>query len=615
MAQIHVFLTLRRTLLLAGAIAAAAAALLLPADVLDARRTAHVEALQRHAAAEAARITPEDDAYVDYINTPYPLSSGALFRAILLADVFLAAGLALLPWRRRATAAPNKSTRRMDTADWTAALSLTALAAVLRCIGSGRDLWLDEITTLIRHARGPAVDIFLQATSSNNHLLNSLLAHISITLFGEKEWALRLPAILFGTASIPVFYALVRRFSPRWETILAAATLTLSYHHIFFSQDARGYTGMLFGALAGTLALLEALETDSPSAWLAYALSMIVCVVSVSLGAVVLASQFIAVMLWRRSWSFLWTFLATGWAILHAYAFVIPDMIGFLTGEYRRAEVGWKFSSELLAVILQGLRLGIVTTPVLLVGGLIFALGVISFWRQDRFLTTLLLLPGLLIAAAVVLLNAGVFPRFFLPILPAAVALVARGTRLAADALPARPARWAPAAAFVCMAVVSLAMLRTWWLYPKQDYRGARQWVESQLRPGDAVLTMGIVGVGYQHYWPEATTVKRVTDLRRIIAEKPRVWMLYGFPRDMEKRRPRLMDLVQREFREVAIFRGMVGDGDVRVAIHPPGVPLTAPPPSQSAGPTSPARAVLSPPNPPRPAPETASQRQTAPAQ
>src|SRR5204863_3658184 len=111
-----------------------------------------------------------------------------------------------------------------------------------------------------------------------NHLLNSLLSRIAVTLFGEHEWALRLPAIIFGTLSIPLLYFGVRRYSGRVEASLAALALTVSYHHVFFSQYARGYSAMVFGALLGTFALLEALEQRSLWAWAVYCLGMFICV-------------------------------------------------------------------------------------------------------------------------------------------------------------------------------------------------------------------------------------------------------------------------------------------------------------------------------------------------
>ena len=56
--------------------------------------------------------------------------------------------------------------------------------------------------TLVEFVRLPVREIVTTYTSLNNHVLYSLLAHASVGLFGESAWTLRLPAVLFGIASI-----------------------------------------------------------------------------------------------------------------------------------------------------------------------------------------------------------------------------------------------------------------------------------------------------------------------------------------------------------------------------------------------------------------------------
>ena len=125
-----------------------------------------------------------------------------------------------------------------------------------------------------------------------------------------------------------MFYALVRRFSTSSETFLATLMLTLSYHHVFFSQDARGYTGFLFGGVLGTLALLAAIDTDDVRAWRLYVAAMVVAVVSVMLGAVLVISQFVAVSLFRRTRRFYWMVALATYLIAHVYALVIRTFWG-----------------------------------------------------------------------------------------------------------------------------------------------------------------------------------------------------------------------------------------------------------------------------------------------
>ena len=135
---------------------------------------------------------------------------------------------------------------------WNWLAGLTLLAAVLRAIALDQQLWYDEITTLVDSVRRPLAIIVTTYTSQNQHTLYSILARVSIVLFGEHPWALRLPAVLFGVASIPALYFYARLATSRREALLACALLTVSYHHVWFSQNARGYTAMVFWTLLTT---------------------------------------------------------------------------------------------------------------------------------------------------------------------------------------------------------------------------------------------------------------------------------------------------------------------------------------------------------------------------
>ena len=114
--------------------------------------------------------------------------------------------------------------------------AITALALALRLIGVNSDLWLDEITTVQIYSQASLLHIIASYTSTNNHLLNTLLVKLAVAWAGNQEWAIRLPAALFGVVTIPAFYWVARLALSRRASLCAALLLTVSYHHIFFSQ-------------------------------------------------------------------------------------------------------------------------------------------------------------------------------------------------------------------------------------------------------------------------------------------------------------------------------------------------------------------------------------------
>ncbi len=62
------------------------------------------------------------------------------------------------------------------------------LGAALRIYHLDSGLWFDEITTLINSVRLELRQIVTQYPGNNDHTLYSVLAHISVTLFGEQPW-------------------------------------------------------------------------------------------------------------------------------------------------------------------------------------------------------------------------------------------------------------------------------------------------------------------------------------------------------------------------------------------------------------------------------------------
>jgi 4-amino-4-deoxy-L-arabinose transferase-like glycosyltransferase len=544
-------------------------ALLFPAQDIENSRIANIDRLRQESAQWAAQLQPDDDTYVRPLDTPYPINAPKLFPWLLCFDGILALALAAIASRFRQITGPESwALTTHIRRDWPYLLLLTIVAAALRIAGSNRDFWADETTTLLQYVRHPVVDILVQTSSTNNHLLNSLLSHLSIAVFGEHEWTARLPAIIFGTATIPLLYLLVRRFSPRVEAILAALALALSYHHVFFSQDARGYSGMLFGGLLGTFALIEALAKGSRSAWAVYCAGMLICVGSVATGLFVLAGQLIVVTLLRPNRAFYATFALVVLLLLNFYFFVIPDILGGLLDQHMRPEAGWRLSSGLVQAFLDGLRLGLATIPLVGAGGVIIAIGIWSYFRQDRLFASLLLAPEALMVLLVASHGIGVVPRHFLYSLPVVIIFAARGIRCVVEVLPIPLQRWSYTAAFTAVLAVSTFLLRTWWTLPMQDFRSARQYIESRLQKGDAVATMGTAEAGYRYYWPQILVENRVSSLQELMNHSRRVWLLYTFAQDMDRRRPKLMQFVREKFEEQRVFPGMVLDGEVRVCLY-----------------------------------------------
>src|SRR5262245_20012049 len=135
-------------------------------------------------------------------------------------------------------------------------LFIVAGALALRLTHANADFWFDEIITLQGYVRPPLPQV-ISTYIANNHVLNSILAHLLVARFGEAPWVVRLPAIAFGVASVWTFWMVA---SDVWQlpaALLGTGLFSISYYGIYYSQNARGYSGFLFFALLATAMLLR----------------------------------------------------------------------------------------------------------------------------------------------------------------------------------------------------------------------------------------------------------------------------------------------------------------------------------------------------------------------
>ncbi len=163
---------------------------------------------------------------------------------------------------------PQTSVITVVDVAWISGIILLSLA--LRIYKLDASLWFDEIETVIKYIHIPTSQLLVTYENLNNYMFHSLLAQLSVGVFGESTWALRLPAMLFGVASIWALWRLCFEVVGPWEARFAALLMAVSYHHVWFSQNGRGYTGLLFFALVATWLLIKALRDPSWRVWLGF---------------------------------------------------------------------------------------------------------------------------------------------------------------------------------------------------------------------------------------------------------------------------------------------------------------------------------------------------------
>ena len=124
---------------------------------------------------------------------------------------------------------------------------ITILALAFRLILANQSLWLDEGASWVLSSLSPQA--LLSASAGDFHPpLYYLLLHYWLPLVGNREWLMRLPGILIGTATVPALYSLLTQLQTKKSKSkftlahLAALLLAINPLHLYYSQELRMYS-------------------------------------------------------------------------------------------------------------------------------------------------------------------------------------------------------------------------------------------------------------------------------------------------------------------------------------------------------------------------------------
>lgn len=373
---------------------------------------------------------------------------------------------------------------------------LTLLAAGLRFhrLG-GHGLWLDEAHTVL-FATMPARGFWkLMWRQEGNMLLYYLLLRGWVHV-GDTEFILRVPSVLFAAASIPMIYLVGRDLFCKSTGIIAAALLTAHWFHIFFSQQARSYTLLLFLLLTSSWLFVR--FTESPERRL-YQFSYPV------VSALSMYAHLFAILVVASHWLSLGRVRArrVGWrrslGMVAAFFVLALPMEAFALLR-NRGQLNWippltlKGFGEAMSQI-AGYDNGSLGVLMLTLGLAVIAVAVDSRSRSEptafsvRFVAVWAVLP-IALTLLYSIHKPLFYSRFFVICVPALLLLVAEGV-VAVKRL-ATPLRWLWLPALALMLGMSL---RASWHYFKApiwpDWRSATHLVLVNQLPGDGVCFAG----------------------------------------------------------------------------------------------------------------------------
>ncbi len=410
---------------------------------------------------------------------------------------------------------------------WTIVGFATIAGLALRVYRLDQDLWLDEIGPVVDYMKLGTLQILGSYLRPNNHFLNTILMKVSVQTFGEHEWSVRVPAMIAGVLCIPAMYLLGRAALSRAASAGAAVVLALSYHHVFFSQNARGYTAYILFAMISTALLIGALRRGSKSAWMLYVIAAVLGAASLLIMGFVIAAHVavciaIAFRLSRAGRpvapfvkTMLLVFTVVAMISLQVYAAALPEALVVLNSAYDGPATGFAaFSPEFFAEMLRGVGAAFSSPAVAVAFLAIAAAGFAALFFLRWPVALALFLPPFLTAMSLAARGETFSPRFFLLLLPLAILSAAAAVQILASFAVQRlswSGRLAPAFVLALLAIMGAAAGRSLPYYyrtPKQPYRTALALAGSRNGQGRIVVVSN-AAAGFQYYSSRSLDIDR----------------------------------------------------------------------------------------------------------
>lgn len=446
---------------------------------------------------------------------------------------------------------------------------IVLIGLVIRMTRITESLWYDEIAAFKQYAQFTPGVIVGNYFDPVNHIAHTLLTWLSVTAFGDHALALRLPALVFSLASIPIVFALVRECcSPRAALIAAALTAVLPVS-VLQGLEARGYSMMICLAAASTWLWILACHRGRCSIWIAYALVTALGIWAHPLTAFVPIGHGLW-LVWTagrvRHWMLL---ISGGLALILAavttltlYAPVLPDMLAARSMFARTgAEQPSVFGPEGMHALLQlgGSWSGWAAVP----GLISFTIGFIHCVKdhRGRTIVALTMLGGALLFAMFVLAGTWMYARFALFVVPGAIVMMTIGITFVWRRSSALATLLA---GLIAVAAAGDLMMRP----PKQPLREAMQVVHERSAPNTRVVVVGLahrVADVYAGDLDLRYSLFHGRDLNAAITQHEPAWIVLYYPQSVDDRV--YQTISESGFNNVARFNGWVdwSNGDVLV--------------------------------------------------
>jgi len=264
---------------------------------------------------------------------------------------------------------------------------------------------------------------------------------------------------------------------------------------------------------------------------------------------------------------------------LQLYALSLPD---FLRSGYSEVslESEWTKVWWLVLETIRGLHIGYAGWLAALATTVLVGVGWLSIFRRNWTVGLSIVVAPLALCGLMIVKGHNLWPRLVFFCAGFAVLIVVRGGDLIVRRLcrtimrngsPRAELCWSLGALGLALGVSSTMISRNYRL-PKQDYTGARDYVEQRLKPSEAVVSVGMAGKVFKSYYaPQWKCAETGEELEATIRNHDRVWLIYTMPILVRTYHPDIWAVIQREFANAVVLPGTLAGGEVFVCKTNPG--------------------------------------------
>ena len=377
----------------------------------------------------------------------------------------------------------------------------------MRLLIINQSLWLDEAIGAIAVKEYSFNEILLNFIRFDNHPpLYYLLLKLWTSFFGYSELSLRMPSIIFGVLTIHIVYPICEKISGKKLALVASILLVTSQFHIYYSQEARMYSMATFFAALAIYEFIFLVNATTKSKsniknWLFFSLSITVLLFTDYFPVFLLPAYWILPLGMRKNKSW-WYKLALSFFPMVVFGFLwFPTLFSQISGwsnllpswpEWRNVAGGanikqvilvWmKFVFGRMSLANKGLYYSLTV-----LASLPFILALINAWkRKNRNLKLVLL--WLFVPSVLSLCSSLFFPAFnyfrLLYIFPAFLIIVAWGiVNMRNNYI-----------GYFLLSIMLVFNAMGFIIYltdknqQREDWRGATQFVENIVRPGEIII-------------------------------------------------------------------------------------------------------------------------------